>query len=465
MLFNQTMILRTLRCRNRNMPGVLGRLLTMIGDQGGYVGEIETVSFGNNYAVRDIDILCENEAILQKILDAVKRAPDVDVLEVRDEVMDIHRGGKICSQPTHPIRSVADLRKVYTPGVADVSRAVVERPELAEIYSSIGSTVAICTNGSRVLGLGNIGPEASMPVMEGKAALLTQFVGLNAWPVLIGTRDINEFVETVVKISSTFAAIHLEDIETPACFEIEEKLIERLNKPVMHDDQHGTAVAALAAVISACKEIGMDLATAKVGQVGLGAAGFAISRLVAKYTGQPVKGCDRNSDAVARFKAGGGIESSMDDILVESDIVLMTTGVKGLLKPDRVRKGSVVMALSNPNPEIDPQEAMQAGAAIAVDGRSVNNILGYPGIWKGALDAKASRIVPEMLIAAAEAIAQEAHGDDELLPSPLNLSVHRSVAAAVARAAMKAGVAQKTLDEDYFHHIRGEQVIRTAGPS
>ncbi len=452
MLFNQTMILRTIRCRNKNKPGVLGRLLTIIGQANGYVGEIETITYGNQYAIRDIDILCENEQILQRVLQVIHDTPDVEVLEVRDEVLDIHRGGKICSQPTHPIKSIADLRKVYTPGVADVSRALVEKPELSEIYSSIGTTVAICTNGSRVLGLGNIGPEASMPVMEGKAALMTQFVGLNAWPVLVNTRNIDEFVETVVRIAPTFAAIHLEDIETPACFEIEEKLIARLNKPVMHDDQHGTAVAALAAVISACKEIGMDLKNAKVGQVGLGAAGLAIARLIKIYTGNPVKGCDRNDDAVARFRASGGIISTMDEVLSVSDIVILTTGVKGLLKPSSIRKGSVIMALSNPNPEIDPDAAEQAGAAIAVDGRSVNNILGYPGIWRGTIDSKATKIIPEMLIAAAEQIAREAHDDADLLPSPLNLAVHRNVARAVARAAMAAGVAQKKLDDDYFNN-------------
>ncbi len=450
MLFNQTMILRTVRCRNRNKPGVLGRLLTAIGQSGGYVGEIETIAFGNQFAVRDVDILCENETILKDILQVIHDIPDVDVLEVRDEVLDIHRGGKICSQPTHPIKSVSDLRRVYTPGVADVSRALVERPELAEIYSSIGTTIAICTNGSRVLGLGNIGPEASMPVMEGKAALMTQFVGLNAWPVLINTRDVDAFVETVARISPTFAAIHLEDIETPACFEIEEKLIARLNKPVMHDDQHGTAVAALAAVISACQEIKMNLKSAKVGQVGLGAAGLAIAKLIGKYTGNPVAGCDRNEEAVERFRTNGGVVSDLDSVIAESDIVILTTGVKGLLKPEKIRKGSVIMALSNPNPEIDPEAAEEAGAAIAVDGRSVNNILGYPGIWRGTIDSKATRIVPEMLIAAAEAIAREAHDDADLLPSPLNLSVHRNVARAVARAAIAAGVAQKNLDEDYF---------------
>jgi len=452
MLFNQTMILRTIRCRNKNKPGVLGRLLTIIGQANGYVGEIETITYGNLYAIRDIDILCENEQTLQRVLQVIHDTPDVEVLEVRDEVLDIHRGGKICSQPTHPIKSIADLRKVYTPGVADVSRALVEKPELSEIYSSIGTTVAICTNGSRVLGLGNIGPEASMPVMEGKAALMTQFVGLNAWPVLVNTRNIDEFVETVVRIAPTFAAIHLEDIETPACFEIEEKLIARLNKPVMHDDQHGTAVAALAAVISACKEIGMDLKKAKVGQVGLGAAGLAIARLIKIYTGNSVKGCDRNEDAVARFRASGGIVSTMEDVLAVSDIVILTTGVKGLLKPSSIRKGSVVMALSNPNPEIDPDAAEQAGAAIAVDGRSVNNILGYPGIWRGTIDSKATKIIPEMLIAAAEQIAREAHDDADLLPSPLNLMVHRNVARAVARAAMAAGIAQKKLDDDYFNN-------------
>ncbi|HEX5033831.1 MAG TPA: malic enzyme-like NAD(P)-binding protein, partial [bacterium] len=332
-----------------------------------------------------------------------------------------------------------DLRKVYTPGVASVCKLLKEDPSQVEIYTTIGKTVALCTNGSRVLGLGNLGAVASMPVMEGKAALFQQFSGLHMIPILINTLDVNRFVDAVETISSTFAAIQLEDIRTPDCYEVEAKLIERLKIPVMHDDQHGTATVALASLINACRMGGLDLRNAKVGQIGLGAAGSAIANLIMKYTGNPVYGSDVNVEAKKRFETLGGINTDLKDLLRQCQVVVATTGLPGLIKPEDVQKGQVILALSNPFPEITIAEALSAGAAFASDGSRVNNLIGFPGIFRGALDAHAMRFTPEIFIAAALAIVGQTP-EQELIPDPLDPLVHAAVAKAVAKAAVQARV-------------------------
>jgi len=446
----QNKIIRTLRVKSENLPGVLGRVATTIGDLGGLFGDIKTISIGRKYTVRDMDLEVDDEVHLERILGGLRKLKPVQILEVRDEVLEFHLRGKIEMVSTHPVRSIANLRKIYTPGVATVCKAIVENPDFAWLYTAIPQLIAIVTNGSRVLGLGNIGPVAAMPVMEGKAALLSQLTRLSGVPILIDSQDANEIVETVLRISPTFGAIHLEDIATPLCYEVEQRLIEALDKPVMHDDQHGTAVVALAALINAARMSELDLHALKIGGLGLGAAGLAIARMLMSYLGRPVLGADLNPDAMERFRAAGGVPSTLDDIMRESDVVVATTGVPNLIKPAMVRKGQVILALTNPEPEIKPNRAMAHGALFAADGRSVNNLLGYPGIWKGSMDARARRITPEMFVAAAESIAAQAE-EGELVPSPISKRVHREVARAVARAAMDSGVARIKLDEDYFH--------------
>lgn len=451
MIFLKNQLLRTLRCRNRNVPGVLGKLTTLMGQEGVYVGEIKTVDISENYAVRDIDAIFDDQGQLDRLLLAIRSrlAEDVKVLEIRDEVLNLHRHGKIEVRTREPIKTINDLRSVYTPGVADVSRLIAEDPAKADTYTWMPLTVAICTNGSRVLGLGSIGPLASLPVMEGKAALLCQLTGLNAVPILIDTRDSGEFVETVLKIEKGFGAIHLEDIETPHCFEIEERLVETLNKPVMHDDQHGTAVAALAAVISACNRTDRDPKHLRIGQVGLGAAGIAIAQKIMAYTDNPVLATDVREDALRRLERAGGQTGTLDEVMKSCDLVVSTTGVPGLIRKEMIWKGQIILALSNPTPEITPEDALEGGALLAADGRSVNNLLGYPGIWRGVLDCRARRITTNMYTAAAEAIAELAP-QDVLLPNPLDMRVHASVARAVARAASADGVAQAPVDKDYL---------------
>jgi malate dehydrogenase (oxaloacetate-decarboxylating) len=433
---NNQKLIRTLRCKNRKFIGVLAKLITTISSMGGDIGNISTVSFGELHNIRDITIIVNDEDHLSAVVSAVRKLPDVELESVIDEVLEMHRGGKLVIQPKHPVTSIEDLRKVYTPGVASISRLIKDDPSQAEHLTTIGKTVALITNGSRVLGLGNLGPVASMPVMEGKAALLNQFSGLHMIPILINTLDVDLFVQAVETIAPTFAAIQLEDIRTPDCFEIEKQLIERLNIPIMHDDQHGTATVALAALINACRMANLELKNAVVGQIGLGAAGSAIAHLIMKYSGNPVLGTDLNVEAQKRFASLGGRATELKDIMKECQVVVATTGFPGLIKPEQVQKGQVILALSNPFPEISIADALNAGAAFASDGSRVNNILGFPGIWRGAIDAKATHFIPEIYIAAALAIVAQTP-ERELIPNPLDPLVHSAVAKAVAKAAVQ----------------------------
>jgi malate dehydrogenase (oxaloacetate-decarboxylating) len=443
-------LLRTLRCRNANRPGVLGRLATAMGTAGANLGDIRTVWVGPEHIVRDVDIIVDDAATLERTVEAVRAIGDVDLLEVIDEVHELHIDGKIEVRATHPVRTLHDLRRVYTPGVAEVARTIARDADESYLYTIRGKSVAIVTNGTRVLGLGNVGPLAALPVMEGKAALLQQFVGLSAWPLVLDTRSADSIVETTLRVAQGFGAIQLEDIESPVCFEVERRLVEALDMPVLHDDQHGTAVATLAAASNAMRRAGLELQSARVGVIGLGAAGTAIARMLGAVSAHPVIGFDPGSDAIARLRQLGG-EPARDipDLMTRADLVVAVTGRAGLIPADAVRRGQGILALTNPDPEIRPEDALAAGAAFAADGRSVNNLLGFPGILRAAIDTRARRIDPSMYVAAAHAIASRAR-ENELVPNPLRIDVHRAVARAVAGAAMKAGVARVAVPSDYM---------------
>ena len=441
--------IRTLRVLNDNVPGVLGSLTSALGAEGANIGNVETVFLGQYHIIRDIDVLVEDEAHLERLTGVLAEVEHVQVLEVRDEVLGLHRGGKIRVVSRTPIDSVDMLRKVYTPGVADVCRRIVQDPGLRELYTSIPNLVAIVTDGTAVLGLGSIGPYAAMPVMEGKAALLDQLVGLSGVPVLLDTTEPEEIIATVRRIAPTFGGIQLEDIAAPRCFEVATRLKEELSIPVMHDDQDGTAAVVLGAVMTACRRCDLDLEQVVIGQIGLGAAGQAIAEMLTFVSGNPVLGADIVPENLERHRSLGGRPSSQAEIMEKAQVVISTTGVKGLIDPESVRPGQVVLALSNPDPEITPEEALAHGAALAADGRSVNNALGYPGIWKGTLESKATHVTREMLMAAGRALSDMA-GATDLSPDPLSRDVHRRVASAVARAAVQSGVAARVLDEDYF---------------
>jgi malate dehydrogenase (oxaloacetate-decarboxylating) len=433
--------MRTVRVRNEQQLGTLGRLLVAVADAGGDVGEVRMLQETSRYTLRDITIHTANEAQMEIVLQAVADNPGTHILAVRDEVLELHQKGKIAIRSRLLVDSLSILRRVYTPGVAEVCLKIARDASLARQYTAISHLVAIVTDGTAVLGLGDIGPVAGMPVMEGKAMLMETLVGLSGVPVLLNSKDPETIIETVATISPTFSAIQLEDISAPRCFDIEEALQARLDIPVMHDDQHGTAVVTTAALTTASRITGLKLEKALIGQVGLGAAGNAIGRMLMKLTGNPVLGADLSEDALLRFEQAGGKRSNLMEIMAECDVVVATTGAAGLIKPEAVRKGQVILALSNPNPEIDPELALQSGAAFAADGKSVNNVLGFPGILRGAVDTYATRISHEMYLAAATAIADQTP-PDELVPNPLDKNVHRAVARAVAQKAIQQGLAR-----------------------
>ena len=435
-------VMRTVRVRNEQERGTLAQLFIQISDAGGDISGTEMLTETSQHVVRDITIYAEDEEHVERIVNAMRANPRTQVLQVRDEVLELHQKGKIAIRSRYPIDSLTTLHRVYTPGVAEVCLKIAADPSLAWMYTSISHMVAIVTDGTAVLGLGDIGPLAGMPVMEGKAMLMETLVGLSGIPILLNTKDPEEIISTVAAIAPTFAAIQLEDISAPRCFEIEDRLQAMLDIPVMHDDQHGTAAVCLAAVMGATKQTGTNLSKATIGQIGLGAAGNAIAKMLMRLTGNPVYGADLSEEALTRFEKDGGRKSNLKEIMSECDIVIATTGVPNLIKPEMVRKGQVILALSNPNPEIDPDVALERGAAFAADGKSVNNVLGFPGIFRGAVDAHSPRISHEMLVAAAETIAKMAP-EGELVPNPLDKKVHRAVARAVAETAIKQGLARE----------------------
>jgi malate dehydrogenase (oxaloacetate-decarboxylating) len=433
--------MRTIRVRNEQQLGTLGRLLVAVADAGGDVGEVRLIQETSRYTIRDISVYTLDEAHMEKILGAMASNPGSQILAVRDEVLELHQKGKIAVRSRILVDNLYVLRRVYTPGVAEVCLRIAKDPALARQYTAISHLVAIVTDGTAILGLGDIGPVAGMPVIEGKAMLMESLVGLSGVPILLNTKDPEKIIETVSIIAPTFSAIHLEDISAPRCFEIEDRLQARLDIPVMHDDQHGTAVVATAALTTASRSRNIRLENVQIGQIGLGAAGNAIGRMLMNLTGNPVLGADLSEAALALFERVGGKRSDLKEIMSECDVVIATTGVAGLIKPEMVRKGQIILALSNPVPEIEPDLALNAGAAFAADGKSVNNVLGFPGILRGAVDSYATHISHEMYLAAALAIADQTP-HDELVPNPLDKTVHKAVAQAVARKAIQQGIAR-----------------------
>lgn len=372
-----------------------------------------------------------------------------------DEIFDAHVGGKLSVALSAPLDTQRALSIAYTPGVAQVSRAIAADRTLAARYTWSNRLVAVVSDGSAVLGLGDIGPAASLPVMEGKCALFQAYGGLNAIPIVLDTKDPDEIVETLVRLRPTFGAVNLEDISAPRCFEIERRVIEALDCPVMHDDQHGTAIVVLAALMGASKLLGRDMSTLRVVVCGAGAAGVACTNLLLTmgvsditvvdsrgilYTGRD----DMNGVKVdlARRTNPDGLSGGLVEALEGADVFL---GLSGGVVPEELvatmAPGGIVFALSNPDPEIHPQIAAKYAAVVAT-GRSdfpnqINNVLAFPGVFRGALDAGARRITEKMRVAAAEAIFSVVSDDlaiDRIVPSPLDSRVGEAVAAAVAIA-------------------------------
>ena len=430
------------RLKTSRQPGTLARALAVAGEHGAQIGEIETVHVGPDFNIREVTIIAPDSETVERVHEALEDVPGVEVLGAHiDKVMAQHRGGKIGIHSRATVRTLQDVREVYTPGVARVVAAIAEDESLADTLTWRGRTVAIVTNGTRVLGLGDVGPAASLPVMEGKALFYATLVDLNAVPIVLDAPDPDDIVETVKRLAPGFGGIHLEDIATPGVYEVEARLEAELDLPILHDDQHGTAVVVAAAVISAAGELGLDLGDLVFGQVGLGAAGSAIAALASGFGFGEVLAFDPDSRGVGRLEQlsdpGARLSAgtdNLDAVIDRSDVLVMTTGQPGLLETSRVREGQIIMALTNPVPEIAIGDAREAGAAVAADGSIVNNVLAYPGLFRGALDAGAKRITPAMKRAAAYAISTAAP-PGQLLPDPLDRDVHREVADAVKAAA------------------------------
>lgn len=437
---------KRLRIQLPDAPGWLGRLTTVMGEHGARFGEIVTVHNGKRDRIRDLDVSLPSEAGLEAMYAAIRALEGIQLLSVTDVVREKHLGGKIETVGRVAVDGVDDLGIVYTPGVASICMQIHADPELAWTYTGLRRTVAIVTNGTAVLGLGDIGPHAGLPVMEGKALLFHRLAGISGVPILLDTKDPDEIVAAVKAIAPTFGAIKLEDVRAPECFEVEERLQALLDIPVMHDDQHGTATVVLASLLSIVSQRGLDLHGAAVGIVGLGAAGAGIQRLLSAFGVRSICGADINPTMIARFEAHGGRATDLAGVMADSSIVIATTGVPGLIKAEWVRPGQVILALSNPDPEIQPDDALAAGAAFAADGKGVNNAMAFPGLFKGALAVRARTIDVGMQIAAARTISQHAM-PGELMPEILDRAIHDRVARAVAEAAVASGVAREALPE------------------
>ncbi len=432
------------RVKTDRRPGILARVLEAIAGHGAHVGEIATLHITPDYNIRDIVVIAPSDAEVGPITRAIAAVEGAELVSKPiDRVFDRHRLGKLKVVPDVEVRTLQDMREIYTPGVARVSAAIAADPALASEYTWKGRTIAVVSDGSRVLGLGNVGAEASLPVMEGKAMFYSMFAGLNAIPIVLGTQDPDEIIRTVCNIAPGFGGIHLEDIASPGIYRVEVELDERLDIPVFHDDQHGTAVVLLAAALRAAELSGRRIEELVFGQIGLGAAGSAIAMLATAFPFAKVVAYDPNEAAGERLLEmadGGSVDvfwsgrDEMRRVMMSADVLVMTTGQPNLMKPEWVQPGQMIMALSNPVPEIGRDEARAAGAAIATDGSIVNNVLAYPGLFRGALVAGAERISLPMKRIAAETLAGLAPGD-ELLPDPLDRSIHERVAAAVAAAA------------------------------
>ena len=406
-------------------PGSLASVLQVIADEQLVIEHLQSLRREQGRTLWEITVEVDEKAN-PHFYDHINALPNARFVGKSDRVFNRHRGGKIHMQASLQINTKQILRDIYTPGVARVCLAIRDDPSKAALYTNRPNTVAVVTNGTAILGLGDIGPVAGLPVMEGKAALFAALVGITAVPILIDSRDPARVIDTVEAIAPSFAA--------PECFEIEAELVRRLDIPVLHDDQHGTAVVALAALLNALRRVERTLASSTVGQVGLGAAGLGIARLLKAQGVRRLLGADLREEARERLRALGGEPAGLEEVMAQADVVVATTGVKGLIKPEWVRPGQIIFALSNPDAEIDPLVALERGAVFAADGKGINTVSGFPGLFKGALEAGAPRFTDAMLVAAATALSRLA-APGELLPDPLDPQTHRAVTAAVRAAA------------------------------
>jgi malate dehydrogenase (oxaloacetate-decarboxylating) len=456
----------TVRVRDQRQPGALGRVASAIGETGASIGAIDLVRVDGGEVVRDVTVACADATHGEAVVAAVEGLDGVTVEHVSDRTFLMHLGGKLEVNPTSPVRTRDDLSMAFTPGVARVSMAIHQDREKVWSLTIKRNTVAVVSDGTAVLGLGDIGPEAAMPVMEGKAMLFKEFAGVDAFPLCLATRDVGQIVDVVKAVAPTFGAIDLEDISAPRCFEIERRLRTELDIPVFHDDQHGTAIVVLAALMNALRVVDKRVADVRVVVVGAGAAGLACTETMlaygvrdivvcnrggALYAGRP--GLDPSRMALAAATNPRGKRGTADDMLAGADVLVGLSG-PGAVSAAAVRRmadRAIVFAMANPVPEVLPEE-IGTDVEIMATGRSdypnqINNVLAFPGVFRGALDVRASTINEPMQLAAAQAIAgvvrdNEMHVD-YIIPSVFNGNVVKVVSAAVARAAEDSGVARR----------------------
>ncbi|ASS95902.1 NAD(P)-dependent malic enzyme [Peribacillus simplex] len=396
-------------------------------------------------------------------------------MTLREEALHMHRlnQGKLETVSKVPVRNAVDLSLAYSPGVAEPCKDIYDKPETVYDYTMKGNTVAVISDGTAVLGLGNIGPEAAMPVMEGKAVLFKSFAGVDAFPICLKTTDVDKIVETVKLLEPTFGGVNLEDIAAPNCFEIEERLKKEMNIPVFHDDQHGTAIVTVAGLVNALRLVNKSMSEIKVVANGAGAAGIAIIKLLYSYGVRDIIMCDTKGaiyegrstgmndtkEQVAKVTNRNKVSGPLETVIQNADVFIGVSAAGALTKEmvSSMNRDAIIFAMANPDPEIMPEEAKAAGAKVVGTGRSdfpnqVNNVLAFPGIFRGALDVRATHINEKMKVAAVQAIAgliqEHELNEDYVIPAPFDERVAPAVAAAVAKAAMETGVARINVDPE-----------------
>jgi malate dehydrogenase (oxaloacetate-decarboxylating) len=457
----------TLRVEIEHRPGMLGKVASAIGDAGGLIAAVDLVQVDGSHTIRDITVETADQAVWQRLTQAVEALPGARVLDTTDRTLQLHVGGKIELHNKAPLKTRDDLSMAYTPGVARVCEVIRDDPDRAFQYTIKRNTVAVVSDGTAVLGLGDIGARAAMPVMEGKAMLFKEFAGVDAFPICLDTRDPDEIVAAVRAIAPGFGGVNLEDISAPRCFEIEDRLREALDIPVFHDDQHGTAVVVLGALLNALKLTGRTIEHLRIVIVGMGAAGVAVSRILMAAGARNIIGADSRGAlsqdrpdylegtmpsvkrALTEDTNPEGRSGSLLDVLEGADLFIGLSGARILEASalERMAPDPIVFAMANPTPEVSPEDAAPY-ARIMATGRSdypnqINNVLAFPGIFRGALDVRAVSITEEMKMAAARAIAAIVRDDelreDYIIPSVFNREVAPAVAAAVADEARASG--------------------------